>query len=424
MSKPQPNLILIMADDLGFGDVGCFGCTTINTPNIDALAARGVTFTDYHANGPVCSPTRAALLTGRYQQRSGLEGVIYVAGPTRQVGLDPTANVSLARPLRDAGYATALFGKWHLGYRTEFNPVHHGFDRFRGYVSGNVDYHSHVDNSGIADWWDNLNLVEEPGYVTDLVNRHAVDFIAANRDRPFFLYVAHEAPHFPYQGRHDPAERAVGGKPNCDFQPRGARQDRQAAYREMIEAMDEGIGWIVDKLRELDLERNTLVLFCSDNGAMLDVGCNGAWRGGKGDLYEGGHRVPAVAAWPGRIRPATVSGETVMSMDLLPTFLALAGQADSLATAAVDGVDISPALLDQLPLPPRDLFWRYHGAAAVRRDRWKLVRTEADCQLFDLHADPGESRDLSSTHPEQVAELLHAFTIWEQKVLAGVTLTS
>ncbi len=418
----SPNLILIMADDLGYGDLGCFGSAAIATPNIDALAAAGVTFTDFHANGAVCTPTRAALLTGRYQQRSALEGVIYVSGATRETGLDPARNRCLAHAFREAGYTTALFGKWHLGYRPEYNPVHHGFDRFRGYVSGNVDYHSHVDNSGVADWWDNLDLIEEPGYVTDLVSSHAVDFIAANHSRPFFLYVAHEAPHFPYQGRHDPAERAVGGKPNRDFQAFGARQDRQAAYKEMIEAMDEGVGRIVAKLRELDLERDTLVVFCSDNGAIAQVGSNGALRGEKGDLYEGGHRVPAAAAWPGRIRPGSVSGETVLSMDLLPTFLKLAGR--DVGAAPLDGIDISAALLEQAPLPERDLFWRYHGKAAVRRGRWKLVRAEAGCELFDLADDPGERCDLAPAHPDLVADLLRAFESWEREVLAGVTLST
>lgn len=418
----HPNIVLIMADDLGYGDVGCFGSDIIRTPNIDALAARGITFTDFHANGAVCTPTRAALLTGRYQQRSGLEGVIFAGGPTRQTGLDPNENFSLARALRDLGYATALYGKWHLGYRTRFNPAHHGFDHFRGYVSGNVDYHSHVDNSGVADWWDKLEKVDEDGYVTDLVNRHAADFIEQHQDQPFFLYVAHEAPHFPYQGRHDSADRFVGGKPSKDFDSWGSRPDRQAAYKEMIEAMDEGVAWIVDKLRERGLEENTLVVFCSDNGAMDEFGSNGILRGEKGDVYEGGHRVPAVAAWPGRIDPGIVSRELVMTMDLLPTFLAMAN-GGSTCPHALDGIDISPTLFDQQSLPARDLFWRFNGKAAIRRSQWKLVRTEdAGCELFDIDNDIREKHDLSTEQPALVKQLAQALEDWEQDVLNAVTL--
>ncbi len=413
------NIVLIMADDLGYGDLGCFGSEEIATPNIDNLARRGVTFTDFHSNGAVCTPTRAALLTGRYQQRSGLEGVIYVNGPTRQTGLDSHENHCLAHSLRNTGYATALYGKWHLGYHADFNPVHHGFDHFRGYVSGNVDYHSHVDNSGVADWWDNLELVEEDGYVTDLVNHHAVDFIDAHQDQPFFLYVSHEAPHFPYQGRQDPADRFVGGKPPHDYDAWGSRPDRKAAYKEMIEAMDEGVGWIVAKLRERGLEENTLVLFCSDNGAMDEFGSNGVLRGEKGDVHEGGHRVPAAAAWPGRIEPGTASHETVMTMDLLPTFLALAGQNPAAAPQPLDGIDISPALLEQNPLPERDLFWRYSGKAAIRRSRWKLVRTDEGIELFDLENDLQEQRNLAADHPERVAKLEDALSAWEQDILSG-----
>ncbi|MFW5802711.1 MAG: sulfatase-like hydrolase/transferase [Verrucomicrobiota bacterium] len=420
--QKHPNIILIMADDLGYGDLGCFGSDRIRTPNIDALAGRGVAFTDFHSNGAVCTPTRAALLTGCYQQRSGLEGVIYVGGPTRRTGLDPNETYSLAHALREAGYTTALYGKWHLGYRTEFNPVHHGFDQFRGYVSGNVDYHSHVDNSGVADWWDGLEQVEEDGYVTDLVNRHAADFIEEHQNEPFFLYVAHEAPHFPYQGRKDPPERFVGGKPPKDFDPWGSRPDRQAAYQEMIEAMDEGIGWIVDKLHECGLEDSTLVVFCSDNGAMDKFGSNGALRGEKGDVYEGGHRVPAIAALPGRIDPGVVSRETVMTMDLLPTFLTLADSKTE-CPQPLDGIDISPALFEQRPLPVRDLFWRYGVKAAIRRGQWKLVRTaDTGCELFDLDSDIAESRDLSTEQPALAQQLAQALADWERDVLHNIEL--
>jgi len=413
------NFIVIMADDLGYGDLRSFGNDTIHTPNIDAIGERGVTFTDFHANGAVCSPTRAALLTGQYQQRAGIEGVVFANGETRETGMDPAATHCLARTFRERGYATAVLGKWHLGYNPEFNPTHHGFDHFRGYVSGNVDYHSHVDGAGVADWWDNLEKIEEQGYVTDLVNRHAVDFIEKHKDQPFLLYVAHEAPHFPYQGRDDQADRFPGAKPGEDFDAWGSRPDRKAAYREMIEAMDEGVGWIVDKLRELDLEQDTLIIFCSDNGAMTKYGSNGSLRGQKGQLFEGGHRVPAMAAWPGHIPPGTTTNETVLSMDLLPTCLALA-DGDATPPEPLDGIDISPALLRQEPLPERDLYWRYNQWSTIRRGRWKYVREDETEMLFDLASDLNETTDLATTHPEQLEDLRAAFTAWAQDVDNGI----
>ena len=406
-----------MADDLGYGDLGCFGSETIRTPHIDRLAAEGLTFTDYHSNAPVCSPTRAALVTGRYQQRSGLEGVIFVRGETRQTGLDASEN-SIGKEMKAAGYETAIFGKWHLGYRTEFNPVHHGFDLFRGYVSGNVDYHSHVDNSGVPDWWHNLDQIEEEGYVTDLVSDHAVQFIRDHRDRPFFLYVAHEAPHWPYQGRNDPPDRFPG---RDDFPARGSRQDPKGAYKEMIEAMDDGVGAIVQALRELSIDKNTLIIFCSDNGPVADIGSKGDLRGAKGDVFEGGHRVPAIAWWPGHVAPGGVTGETVMSMDWLPTFAALAGTTPQVSKP-LDGIDVSGVLLEQAALPERATFFRYRDQAAVRRGNWKLMRAGDQEMLFDLAADPNETTDIAKRHPEMAKALAAELGAWQADVLAGVEL--
>jgi len=315
----KPNIILIMADDLGYGDIGCYGSTKIKTPNIDALAKGGMKFTDYHSNCPVCSPTRAALLTGRYQQRSGIEGVVYAKGPARQTGLS-LEETTFAEVLKKRGYATALFGKWHLGYNVEFNPARQGFDEFRGYVSGNVDFHSHIDGAGFDDWWKNLEKVPEEGYTTDLITKHGVDFIERHKDEPFCLYLPHEAPHSPYQGRNDPPVRLPGGKKGKGLKG----EEITRAYKEMVEVMDEGIGRIVNTVRRLGLERKTFIFFCSDNGATKN-GSNGALSGFKGSLWEGGHRVPAVAYWPGRIRPGTTTDQTVLGMDLYATMVSIAG---------------------------------------------------------------------------------------------------
>jgi len=409
----RPNIILIMADDLGYGDLSCYSSKTIETPHLDALAREGLSFQDYHANGPVCSPTRAALMTGRYQQRSQHEGVIFANGPSRETGL-ALSEITVAEVLQAAGYRTAAIGKWHLGYHVEFNPVRHGFDLFRGYVSGNVDYHSHIDGAGIEDWWRNEQKEPDAGYVTDLLSDYAVQFIEENKGNPFFLYVAHEAPHFPYQGRNDKAGRTPG-HPHPQL---GHRLDRQGAYREMIEAMDEGIGRLIKTVRESGLEQQTLILFCSDNGATQE-GSNGVLRGFKGSLWEGGHRVPAIAWWPGRIPPGTVSAETVLSMDLFPTLAAIA-VAEVPGDLNLDGLDISPVLFEGRPLPERWLFWRYRSQKAARRGQWKLLisrqkKTEqADVYLFDLTRDRAEQHNLASQEPDRVRRMRHRLEAWEK----------
>lgn len=409
----SPNIILIMADDLGYGDLGCFGSRDMETPHVDALARQGLIFTDYHANGPACSPTRAALMTGRYPQRSRHEGVIFAHGPARETGL-ALSETTLAEVLKGAGYRTAAIGKWHLGYNVEFNPIKQGFDLFRGYVSGNVDYHSHIDGAGIEDWWHNENKEPDAGYVTDLLSDYAVRFIETNRDNPFFLYVAHEAPHFPYQGRNDRADR-VPGNPNPQL---GSRQDRKGAYREMIEAMDEGIGRIVRTVRDSGLAQDTLIFFCSDNGATQE-GSNGTLRGFKGSLWEGGHRVPAVAYWPGRIRPGTVTHETVMSMDLFPTLAVVAG-APVPGGLVLDGIDVSSVLFDGRPLPKRWLFWRYRSQKAVRHGDWKLVISQPkknrpeELSLCNLAQDRAEAKNLASLESERVNTMRQRLLTWEE----------
>jgi arylsulfatase A len=409
----KPNIILIMADDLGYGDLGCYGSRSIKTPNIDALAREGMRFTDYHSNGAVCSPTRAALLTGRYQQRSGIEGVV-TAKSHRHTGMALEA-VTFAEVLKSAGYTTGLFGKWHLGYATAFNPVKQGFDEFRGFVSGNVDYRSHLDQEWYEDWWINETLTPEEGYTTDLITRHGVRFIERHKDQPFCLYLPHEAPHYPYQGRKDDAVRFK----EHPKQVQGGRKDRRAAYREMIEAMDEGVSKIIETVRKLELERRTFVFFCSDNGP-AKAGSSGPLRGGKASLWEGGHRVPGIAWWPGRIRPGTVSKETILGMDLFPTMAAIAG-AELPEGMKPDGVDLSALLTEGRELPGRTLFWRTNDARAVRRGPWKLlVDKNENVHLFDLDEDLGEQKNLSKSRPDLAAQLLGALEAWEAEVSTGV----
>ncbi|MCG2590939.1 sulfatase [Rhodohalobacter sulfatireducens] len=411
----QPNIILIGADDLGYGGVSSFGNPGYETPNIDQLAEEGLKFTSFYANSAVCTPTRAALLTGRYQQRSGLEGVIYVRGETRQTGL-AQKEITIAELLKKAGYRTGIMGKWHLGYREEFNPVHQGFDQFYGFVSGNIDYHSHYDNSGIFDWWHNADTLREEGYTTDLITEHSIDFIEENQDQPFFLYVPHEAPHVPFQGRSDPAYRFSDN----EFTYYGPVEDRHRAYADMMTALDESVGRIIEKVEEVGIKEKTLVLFISDNGGLAEYGSNEPLRGSKTTLWEGGIRVPGIAWWPDNIEPGETN-QPVIAMDFLPTFLGLA-RAEKPDTLHLDGINLSPLLFNGDDLPERNLFWRYRGQKAVRSGDWKLMISESDTLLFNLEEDISEERDLSGQYPERVNRLTSAIENWEEDVMSGVTL--
>lgn len=403
----RPNIILIMADDLGYGDLGCYGAPNIQTPNIDRLADSGIRFLDYHSNGTVCSPTRAALMTGRYQQRSGIEGVVTAAGH-RHTGLSPE-EYTIADYLGSKGYHTGIIGKWHLGYDTAFSPINNGFDFFRGYVSGNVDYHSHIDQTGYYDWWLSKDTLIEEGYVTDLISDAAIQFIRDKKESPFFLYVAHEAPHYPYQGRQDRADRTIGG----EFPNQGSRQDTENAYREMIEAMDEGIGEIISVLEKSGMLENTFLFFCSDNGAN-NTGSNYPLKGFKGKLWEGGHRVPAIAYWKDRL-VAGVNDETILSMDLFPTLISISGN-DLPENLDFDGLDFSRSLFFGDALQERPVFWRFKSQSAIRKGAWKLLVDGEDIFLYNLDADPGESKDLKQEYPAIGDTLLALLDQWSEEM--------
>ena len=402
------NFILIMADDLGYGDLSCYGNKHIQTPYIDQLAKEGMLFTNYHSNGAVCSPTRAALLTGRYQQKSGIEGVV-TAVKYRHAGL-PLPEVTMAEVFKEYGYKTGIVGKWHLGYDTLYNPLNQGFDYFAGYVSGNIDYISHVDQTGYSDWWIGKDTSDEPGYSTDMITTHSIEFLKNNHDKPFLLYIAHEAPHYPYQGRNDKADRFQGKKaPHL-----GSREDRENAYREMIGIMDEGIGKVMKTVNDLGLSKNTMVFFCSDNGANM-VGSNGALRGFKGQLFEGGTRVPAIAWFPGVIIPSSKYHDPVVSMDIMPTFLSVA-EIPIPEGLDLDGVDVSPGVLFGEPGPERPLFWRYGDKKSVTFNSWKLLVQDNDTMVFNLKDDLTEQENLLDQYPEKLNQLLEILIAWEQEV--------
>jgi len=416
----RPNFVIILADDLGYGDLASYGHPVHRTPHLDRLAAEGLRFTDFHSNGAMCSPTRAALLTGLYQNRFGRKFETALSGSTgRGEGL-PLAAITLAELLRDGSYATAAFGKWHLGYQAPFLPTRQGFDEFRGLLSGDGDHHTHRDREGGEDWWHNEQRVAEKGYTADLLTRSSVDFIERHRDRPFFLYVPHLAIHFPWQGPQDPPHRVESRDYEADKWGVIPDPGNVAPHvRAMVESLDASVGAIVAALRRLDLDRKTLVFFTSDNGGYLTYGTkyrrissNGPLRGEKAELFEGGHRVPAIAWWPGRIA-AGVSAETALSFDLFPTLLNLAG----VQPPQHDGVNLAPVLFAQKSLAERTVFWRAGATKAARRGPWKLVQQgDGPPQLFNLTRDIGEKNNLAPREPERVADLVAGLARWEEDV--------
>ncbi len=430
-----PNIVVILADDLGYGDLGCYGNPNARTPHLDQFAREGLRFTDFHSNGPMCSPTRAALLTGRYQQRLGIETALPTRWDCRGLARpENRGEITVASRLGEAGYATGVFGKWHLGKHPAANPIHHGFDEFRGLSCGCGDYFTRLDRNGHADWWHNEQPATERGYTTSLITGHAVRFIQLHRDEPFFLYVAHLAIHFPWQTPDDgqlevrrPGESFTSSDPG----PRsklGPHPPEKvgAVVSRMIEELDASVGRIVAALRASNLEGRTLVFFTSDNGGYLryarhyrEISSNGSLRGQKQDVYEGGHRVPAIAWWPGHIEPGAVTDATSLTMDLFPTFLALAGLEPPPADSPnrLDGTSLAPLLLRGDALPARTLFWRIRDRKAARRGPWKLVMASGRAaELYNLEADIGETRNLAADHPERVVELRSAVADWEQCV--------
>lgn len=430
-SHRAPNIVLIVVDDLGYGDLGCYGSELHDTPNIDALAKGGMRFTDFHTNGPVCSPTRAAIMTGQYQQRSGIESAI---GFVTDEGVS-LEKVMFSEMLVEGGYACGLVGKWHLGWVGTFGPNDQGFDI--SYCSNNSpDYHSHVSRNGKVDWYKDHQLYKESGYLTDLVTKHSRSFIEENQEQPFFLFVSHPAIHFPFQGPADPpfrtegklwhgSERIVGQiQPDSKYGPLPPEEYKRA-YKDMLESVDRSVGAIVGTIDELGLREDTLIVVTSDNGAYFWVGSNGIYRGQKGDLFEGGHRVPGIFNWPGKIPRDSVSEEITTTMDLAPTFVSVAGTTYS-EKQAFDGMDISPVLFDQALLPPRTIFWRFNNsytdsqARAVREGDWKFVLEGGQRYLFDLSEDPAERNNLASEYLERVETMDAAFLEWEAEITRNV----
>lgn len=421
----RPNIVVILADDLGYADLAVYGSERNRTPHLDRMASEGLRFTDFHSTGPMCTPTRAALLTGLYPQRFGesFEGALSGIDDY-DTGL-PLDALTIAEALRQIGYRTAMYGKWHLGYHPPFWPSEQGFEDFRGLGSGDGDHHSQIDRSGRRDWWHNAEIEMEDGYTANLITDHSVEFIKRSEEEPFFLYVAHLAIHFPWQGPDDLAHRVEGGNyHNLTKLGDLDSLDVSSQANKMIEAVDESAGRILAAVRERGSERETLVFFTSDNGGYRtyqggyhNISENGPLRGQKTEVYEGGHRVPAIAWWPGRVEPGT-SDALATTLDLFPTIWELAGGGTD--RLSVDGVSLAGLLLDGQALDPRTLYWRIRTRAALRQGPWKLVRHMNDpSELYDLSTDIGETNDLSAERPEVVGELEQALADWEVEVGQG-----
>jgi arylsulfatase A-like enzyme len=416
MAATRPNFIFIVADDLGYADLGCYGGRDAAfgpvSPELDRLAAGGIRFTQGYSNSPVCSPTRFGMITGRYQYRlrgAAEEPIRSADRGKAHIGLPPS-HPTLPSLLKAAGYRTALVGKWHLGHPPAFGPLKSGYDEYFGPMAGGVDYFTHCDSRGQHDLWEGETLAPTDGYLTDLLSRRAVDVVeraAREPGTPFLLSLHYTAPHWPWETRDD-AGLAPQVRDNL-FHLDGGNVE---TYRRMIRQMDEGIGALMAALRRLGLERDTLVVFTSDNGGER---FSDTWPlvGGKMDLTEGGIRVPWIAHWPATIPAGTHSAQPCMTMDWSATMLDAAGvPAD--AAYPLDGVSMLPVLQDPSRTFARPLHWRmkHRGQRALRDGSWKYLRVDEVDYLFDLSRDERERANLAKREPERLVAMRDAWEAW------------
>ena len=408
----RPNIIFILADDMGWGDLSCYGRPDYDTPNIDLLASQGTRFTDSYSASAVCTPTRCGYITGRYPARFkiGLEEPL--TATNLKVGLEP-GQPTIASLLKHAGYDTALIGKWHLGFRPEWGPNAHGFDEFFGILAGAGDYFLHKNGLGQADLYDNLTPVERNGYLTDLLTERAVAYVKKRRSAPFFLSLHYTAPHWPWQG-------PKGGE-TVTFSNQGNEPAAMTAggslklYAEMMKSLDEGVGRVMKALRATGADKTTLVIFTSDNGGER-FSYQWPFSGRKGDLLEGGIRVPAIVRWPGIVPANRVSQQMAITMDWTATMLA-AGKADAAARGSLDGIDLLPVIKGTSPVRDRTFFWRIYDQDAVRDGKWKFFRNGEVRRLFDVSVDQHEQADFSKKHPEILERLMRQFDKWNSEML-------
>jgi arylsulfatase A-like enzyme len=420
--RRPPNILLIVTDDLGWGDLGCYGNTSIKSPHLDRLSSQGVRFTNFYVSWPACTPSRSSILTGRYPQRNGLYDMVrnnevnwkfqfdeesYAVSPEMTLGLD-VREVTIGQAMKKAGYATGIVGKWDSGRARRFLPLQRGFDFFYGYANTGIDYYTH-ERYGIPSLFRGNERIKEEGHATDLFRREAMRFVEEHKNEPFFLYVPFNAPHG--ASTFDRSAPQVPERYRRMYSNSDNKRDGQ--YPALITQMDDAVGQMLSQLEKLGLEENTLVIFTSDNGGFGKS--NGGLRGGKSQLFEGGVRVPMMARWPGRIPKGTVSDEFASTLELLPTCVAAAGGSPP-PGVILDGFSMLPVLEGRAKSSRKDFFWQMRENKAARVGNWKWVETEDGGGLFDLATDMWEKQDLSATKPHVLKMVKARWAAWRKEM--------
>jgi arylsulfatase A-like enzyme len=420
-TPPRPNILFILADDMGYGDLSCYGRPDYQTPNLDLLAAQGVRFLNAYSASPVCTPTRCAFITGRYPARTrvGLEEPLTEKGDLGDKALTlglPPDHPTIASLLKRNGYQTALIGKWHLGYLPNFGPLQSGFEEFFGIMSGAADFFTHKDMRGDLDFYEGKVPVERIGYTTDMLTRRAVEYISKRRRsrrsaRPFYLSLHYTAPHWPWEGPADNDVSRALGRGYDGFTAGGSLK----TYAAMMKSLDDGVGEVIKALAQTGLARNTLVIFTSDNGGER-FSYNWPFTGQKFSLWEGGIRVPAIVRWPGVVPAGRINHQAAITMDWTATMLAL-GLAKPDPAYPLDGDDLLPVIRGSKPIYERTFFWRTSIQDAVIKGRWKYLKDGARESLFDLSVDERERADFREHNPTMFTQLKNQFKSWESTVL-------
>lgn len=410
----RPNIIYIMTDDMGYGDLSCYGRKDFTTPNIDKLASQGVRFVNAYAAAPLCTPTRAGFITGRYPAKTPVGLIEPLTGGEKDINVGLTPDVpSLAATLKAGGYETAMIGKWHLGELPQHSPVKNGFDYFYGVLGGAADYISHKGSNHQPDLYENDSPVNKEGYLTELLAQRAATYIGQQHSKPFFLAVTFTAPHWPWQ--------APGDLPypdSVDFRAGGS----PATYQVMMKNLDDAVGLLMKAVDDAGMASNTMVIFTNDNGGER-YSNNGGLSNAKGTLWEGGIRVPAFVRWPGRITPGTTTPQVAITMDWTATILSAAGVKAS-RRMTMDGIDLMPYLGGK-KVVTRTLYWRTFQRTqhnAIRMGDWKYLKDAKGEYLFNLANDEQEKTDLSKQNPDVFNKLKKLYTAWEKTVLTPVAL--